>query len=118
VRGPLSARRQPERETAERDLGAADGYRNRARAEGFCALVAAAGECWPQGWAKGRRFVRTRPDGVCVPGCVVAAQADVEVEMVGVPPRVSATWSSYLDSSPVRTLWLVSMVWPWAAWTG
>jgi hypothetical protein len=34
---------------------------NRARAEGFMQMVVAAGEHWPEGWVKGRGFVREQP---------------------------------------------------------
>jgi len=39
-----------------------DYEQNRARAEGFVKMIAAAGEDWPDGWVKGQGFVRDRVD--------------------------------------------------------
>ena len=39
-------------------FGAGSDAQNRARAEGFSKMVAAAGERWPDGWVKGEGFVR------------------------------------------------------------
>ena len=44
-------------------FGAGTDARNKARAEGFRNMVAAAGEFWPDGWVKVRGFVRDRADG-------------------------------------------------------
>ncbi len=54
--GSRSGRKQ--RET----FGAGTDAQNKARAEGFRDMVAVAGEFWPDGWVKGRGFVRDRAD--------------------------------------------------------
>jgi hypothetical protein len=45
---------KPQNET----FSAGSDEKNAARAEGFKQMVMAAGECWPDGWTKGRGFVR------------------------------------------------------------
>jgi integrase len=55
---------KPQSET----FGAGSDQQNRARAEGFRDMVKAAGEYWPDGWVKGRGFVReSAPADVDVP---------------------------------------------------
>lgn len=43
-------------------FGAGSDAQNRARAEGFKQLAAAAGERWPDGWVRGAGFGRPRED--------------------------------------------------------
>jgi hypothetical protein len=50
-------------------------------------------------------------------GVRVAVADDLEVEVVGVRPRVSIVYSCWRDSVPVATPCMVSAETPWAPWT-
>lgn len=56
VQGRLGGARTDPRQTET--IGAGSDEQNRARAEGFVKMVAAAGEHWPDGWFKGEGFVQ------------------------------------------------------------
>ncbi|MGH8859760.1 MAG: hypothetical protein ACRDVG_00760 [Jatrophihabitantaceae bacterium] len=73
--GTRSGRKQ--RET----FGAGSDARNKARAEGFREMVAAAGEFWPEGWVQGRGFVGDRA-GESVGLLEVPRAVEVGVEYV------------------------------------
>jgi hypothetical protein len=60
VRWRLGGTRTGPRQTET--FGAGSDEQNRARAEGFVKMVAAAGEDWPDGWVKGQGFVQARGD--------------------------------------------------------
>jgi hypothetical protein len=75
VRWRLGGSRTGRRQTET--FGAGTDAQNRARAEGFRTMVAAAGEFWPEGWVKGRGFVRT-PDATEVLGTVVVPPRAVQ----------------------------------------
>ena len=75
VRWRLGGSRTGRRQTET--FGAGTDAQNRARAEGFRAMVAAAGEFWPEGWVKGRGFVRT-PEAAEVIGTVAPAPRSVQ----------------------------------------
>jgi integrase len=70
--GSRAGRRQSE------TFGAGTDAQNRARAEGFRSMVASAGEYWPEGWVKGRGFVRT-PDAAGALGSFATPRSVEEV---------------------------------------
>lgn len=69
---------KPQNET----FGAGSDAQNRARAEGFQQMVTAAGEHWPDGWVKGRGFVRDQGPGADQPAAPRTFQ-EVGLEYVG-----------------------------------
>jgi hypothetical protein len=54
----VAARRHPRRQAQNETFSAGSDEQTAARAEGFKQMVMAAGEYWPDGWIKGRGFVR------------------------------------------------------------
>lgn len=76
VRWRLSGTRTGRRQSET--FGAGSDPQNRARAEGFRSMVAAAGEFWPEGWVKGRGFVRTLEEAEAI-GSVAAPRSVQEV---------------------------------------